>query len=522
MSLARQFVTVGGGTLGSRIFGFVRETLMAAALGAGPAADAFYAAFRFPNLFRRLFAEGAFNAAFVPLFARSLEGEGPQAAQKLANEVLAVLVLALAALTAVVMLATPLIVALIAPGFTSDASKFDLTVDLFRVMFPYLFFMSLTAMLSGMLNAHRRFIAAALAPILLNVTTIAALLIGNWLDADGPEIGWLLSWAVLAGGLAQLVMVAVAARMIGIRVRITRPRLTPSVKRLLWLAAPVAVSGGITQINLFVGQIIASTKEGAIAILQYADRLYQLPLGVVGVAIGVVLLPELSRSLKAGNLGEAETNQNRALEFALFLTLPAGVALALISEELCRVLYERGEFSPANTLSTARALAVYGLGLPAFVMIRVFAPGYFAREDTRSPMVYAGISVAVNIACAVTLFPILAEAGIAAAETTAGWVNAGLLMLTLMHRGHFRVDAMLARRLPRVLFATSLMAAGLVAGSELLTDYVRPDSGLLAQISAVAALIVIGAIIYLTVAQLTGAAEFGAILRSFRRRTPGA
>jgi putative peptidoglycan lipid II flippase len=522
MSLVRQFVSVGGGTLGSRIFGFVRETLMAAALGAGPAADAFYAAFRFPNLFRRLFAEGAFNAAFVPLFARSLEGEGPEAAQKLANEVLAVLVLVLGALTAVVMLATPLIVALIAPGFTSDASKFELTVDLFRVMFPYLFFMSLTAMLSGMLNAHRRFIAAALAPILLNVTTIAALVIGVWLDADGPLIGHLLSWSVLLGGLAQLIMVAIAARLIGIRLRLRWPRLTPTVKRLLWLAAPVAVSGGITQINLFVGQIIASTKDGAIAILQYADRLYQLPLGVVGVAIGVVLLPELSRSLKAGNLHEAESNQNRALEFALFLTVPAGIALALISEELCRVLYERGAFSPATTVSTARALAVYGLGLPAFVMIRVFAPGYFAREDTRTPMIFAGISVVVNVACAITLFPVLAEAGIAAAETTAGWVNSGLLFLVLLRRGHFQVDAALARRVPRILFATSLMAAALVAAAELLQDAFRPNTGLAAQSAALAALILAGGLVYLAAAQLTGAMDLRALLRSLRRkpRTP--
>src|SRR3954451_726805 len=213
MSLARQFASVGGGTLGSRIFGFIRETLMAAALGAGPAADAFYAAFRFPNLFRRLFAEGAFNAAFVPLFARALEEEGPEAAQKLADEVLAILVLVLGGLTGLVMVFTPVIVTLIAPGFTRDASKFALTVELFRVMFPYLICMSLTAMLSGILNAHRRFVAAAVAPILLNLVTIAALAIGVWTGADGPRVARLLSWSVLIGGVAQLVTVAIAARL---------------------------------------------------------------------------------------------------------------------------------------------------------------------------------------------------------------------------------------------------------------------------------------------------------------------
>jgi putative peptidoglycan lipid II flippase len=517
MSLVRQFVSVGGGTLGSRVFGFIRETLMAAALGAGPAADAFYAAFRFPNLFRRLFAEGAFNAAFVPLFARELEGEGPEAAQKLADQVLSVLVLALGALTALVMLATPLIVTLIAPGFTADASKFDLTVDLFRVMFPYLICMSLTAMLSGMLNAYRRFIAAALAPILLNLATIAALGIGIWLDADGPMVAWLLSWSVLVGGVAQLVMVAVAARMIGVRLRLKRPRLTPGVKKLLWLAAPVALSGGITQINLFVGQIIASTKPGAIAILQYADRLYQLPLGVVGVAIGVVLLPELSRALKGGRFEEAARTQNRALEFALFLTVPAAVALAIISEELARVLYERGAFTPETTLATARALAVYGIGLPAFVMIRVFAPAYFAREDTRTPMIFAAVSVVVNVACALTLFPRLAEAGIAAAETSAGWINAGLLFLFLGRRGLFALDARLKRHAPRLLFSAMLMGAALVAGKALLAPYLQPHAALMGQVGALLALLLGGALVYFAAVHLTGAADLRGVARGLRR-----
>jgi putative peptidoglycan lipid II flippase len=520
MSLVRQFVSVGGGTLGSRIFGFIRETLMAAALGAGMSADAFYAAFRFPNLFRRLFAEGAFNAAFVPLFARELEGEGPEAAQKLADEILAALVLVLGTLTALVLLATPLIVALIAPGFVKDAGKFDLTVELFRVMFPYLICMSLTAMASGMLNAHRRFIAAAAAPILLNIALIGALGIGIWTGADGPTVARLLSWAVLIGGAAQLIMVVVAARMIGVRWRLIRPRLTPGVKKLLWLAAPVAISGGITQINLFVGQIIASGKAGAIAILQYADRLYQLPLGVVGVAIGVVLLPELSRALKAGNFREAEHNQNRALEFALFLTIPAAIALAIISEELVRVLYERGAFTPQTTTSTARALAVYGLGLPAFVMIRVFGPSYFARENTRTPMIFAGVSAAVNVACAITLFPRIAEAGIAAAEVIAGWTNTTLLFLVLQRRKQFTLDPTLKRRAPRLVVSALVMGAALYGGKIWLKQYFAPDADLIAQILALAVLVVGAGLIYLILAQVTGAADFRVLMRSFRRRPP--
>ncbi|HWT31579.1 MAG TPA: murein biosynthesis integral membrane protein MurJ, partial [Propylenella sp.] len=479
MSLIRQFTSVGGATLTSRLLGFVRETLIAAALGAGPVADAFYAAFRFPNLFRRLFAEGAFNAAFIPLFARTLEGEGDAAARKFAEDVLAALVLVLAALTAIVMIATPLIVTLIAPGFTSDAAKFDLTVELFRVMFPYLVCMSLTAMLSGVLNAYRRFFVAALAPTLLNVITIAALVGAIHLGLEGQAVGRLLSWSVLVAGVAQLLMVVIAARLIGFTVRLRRPRLTPGVKRLLWLAAPAAAAGGITQINLFVGQIIASTKDGAIAVLQYADRVYQLPLGVVGVAIGVVLLPELARALRAGQQREAARTQNRALEFGLFLTLPAAVALAIIAREIVRVLYERGAFLPETTASTANALAVFGLGLPAFVMIKVFTPGYFAREDTRTPMLFAAVSIAVNVAVAITLFPRIAEVGIATAEALAGWTNAALLFLFLTRRGHFSADAALKHSLPRLVLAAAIMGGALYAGRILLAGAFRPATDLL-------------------------------------------
>jgi putative peptidoglycan lipid II flippase len=520
MSLVRQFVNVGGATLSSRLLGFVREVMIAGALGAGPVADAFYAAFRFPNLFRRLFAEGAFNSAFIPLYARTLEGEGEDAARRFAEDVLASLLLILAALTGVVMLATPLIVMMIAPGFTEDAEKFALTVDLFRVMFPYLVCMSLTAMLSGVLNAHRRFFIAALAPTLLNFVTIIALLGAAWVGLSGAAIGRVLGWSVLVAGVAQLLMVAYAAHRIGFSLRLRRPRLTPAVKRLLWLAAPAAATGGITQINLFIGQIIASTKEGAIAVLQYADRIYQLPLGVVGIAVGVVLLPELARALKAGHFREAGHNQNRALEFALFLTLPAATALALISEEVVRVLFERGAFSPETTAATAGALAIFGLGLPAFVMIKVFMPGYFAREDTRTPMIFAGISVAVNVGLALTLFPRIAEAGIATAEASAGWINAVLLAGVLWHRGHFTFDAPLVRSLPRQLLSCAIMGAFLVFGADYLSGALSATASFAVQLAALLLLIAGGAAIYFAAAHLTGAADIRAILRNFRRRKP--
>jgi putative peptidoglycan lipid II flippase len=522
MSLVRQFVSVGGATLASRLLGFVRETMIAAALGAGPVADAFYAAFRFPNLFRRLFAEGAFNSAFIPLFARTLEGDGEAAAKAFAEDVLAALLLVLLALTALVMMSTPLIVMLIAPGFSASPEKFGLTVTLFRIMFPYLVCMSLTAMLAGVLNAYRRFFVAAAAPLLLNVTAIGALTIAMMWRLDSRSVGLVLGWSIPLAGVAQLLWVAIAARRLGFSMRLRRPRLTPGVRRLLWLAAPAAAAGGITQINLFVGQIIASTKEGAIAVLQYADRIYQLPLGVVGIAVGVVLLPELSRALKAGHLREAAHNQNRALEFALFLTLPAATALAVIAVAVVRVLYERGAFSPETTETTARALAIFALGLPAFVMIKVFAPAFFAREDTRTPMLFAGISVVVNVALALTLFPRIAEAGIATAEAAAGWVNAVLLGAALYRRGHFALDAASRRSLPRIVFCCAVMAAALLAALALLAPSLRAQAGLSHQAGALLALIACGAIVYFIAAQLTGAADVRALTRNLRRRPRGA
>ncbi|MBZ8133589.1 murein biosynthesis integral membrane protein MurJ [Afifella sp. IM 167] len=521
MSLVKKFLSVGGATLASRVLGFAREMMIAATLGAGPVADAFYAAFRFPNLFRRLFAEGAFNYAFVPLYSRRLEGDGEEAARRFAEDVLAVLLLTLLALTGLVMVATPFIVTVLAPGFREDPVKFALTIDLFRIMFPYLVLMSLTAMITGVLNAHRRFFIPALAPVLLNVTTIGALGATLWYGMEGEEVGRVLSWSVLAAGILQLAMVVLAARAIGFSIRLRRPRLTPGVKRLLWLAAPAAATGGITQINLFIGQIIASTKAGAISILQYADRLYQLPLGVVGIAIGVVLLPELSRTLKAEHFREATHVQNRALEFALFLTLPAAAALIAIPETLVSVLFERGAFAPETAEATARALRVFGFGLPAFVLVKVFNPGYFAREDTKTPMKFSAIAVAVNVTLALSLFPIFAEAGIAAAEAVAGWTNIVLLLTTLRRRGHWTVDGIVMKRGPRILAASLFLGAVLYAGAWWLAPFMQPGEPFLIRFGVLFGLCAAAGIVYFAFAHLIGASDRKNLAALLRRRPAG-
>lgn len=518
MSLVKKFATVGGATLGSRLFGFARETLMAAALGTGPMADIFYAAFRFPNLFRRLFAEGAFNAAFVPLFSKEIEANGVDGAKRFSEEVFGVLFTALLAITIVMELCMPLLVRwVIAPGFADDPEKTAITVRMAIVMFPYLMCMSLTAMMSGMLNSLHHFFAAAIAPVFLNVIMISTLFYTLWSGADPLTTGWYLSWSVLASGIVQLAIVYFGVRHAGIRIGFRRPKMTPNVKRLLILAVPAAVTGGITQINQIIGQAIASGKEGAIAALQYADRIYQLPLGVVGVAVGVVLLPELSRALKSGNMKEAGNIQNRSLEFVLFLTLPAAVGIWILSEPIIRVLYERGAFHAENTAVVASILAIYGLGLPGFVLIKALQPGFYAREDTKTPMRFTMLSVVVNSALAISLFPIIAERGIATAEVAAGWINALLLFLTLWRRGNLRWEWSFARRVLLLMVSAGVMAAALLYAQSHVVGYLQPGSAFLHKLVALFGLIGIAMLVYFATAFLIGGADLGMLSRNLER-----
>mgnify|MGYP001469338586 CR=1 FL=1 len=519
-NLVMKFATVGAGTLMSRVLGFAREMLMAAALGTGPVADVFYAAFQFPNTFRRLFAEGAFNSAFVPLFAKEIEANGVDGARRFSEEVFGVLFTVLLALTIAMELAMPLIVAtVVAPGFAAEPDKFELTVSLATIMFPYLICMSLAAMMSGMLNALRRYFAAAVAPVFLNIILIAVLLGAWWRGFGAVEIGYGLAWGVLAAGLVQLAIVWFAVRQAGIRIAFRRPRLTPNVRRLLWLALPAAITGGITQINQLVGTVIASAESSAISSLSLADRVYQLPLGVVGIAVAIVLLPELARALKAGDDAEAANLQNRSVEFSLFLTLPAAAALLVMSTPIVRVLYERGAFSPDDTAMVSSILAIFGLGLPAFVLIKAFTPGFFAREDTRTPMIFAAVSVAINIATALTLFPSMGAPGIAVASIAAGWANAAMLFAMLVWRGQWGRDIPLLTRIPRLMIAAGAMALFVYFASGWLSPWLAPESALVWQAGALALLIGAAMVVYFAVAFAIGGADIRMIRRNVRRRS---
>ncbi len=513
MKLYRSFATVGGMTMLSRVLGFVRDILIAAVLGTGMVADAYFVAFRFPNLFRRLFAEGAFNAAFVPLFAKRLEGEGAAEAREFAEQALAVLVAALLVTTAVAELAMPWLMYLIAPGFADWPEKFELAVLLTRIAFPYLLFVSLVALLSGLLNALGRFALAAAAPTLLNVVLIAVLTSIAWAGwGDTPQAGVAITWGVAAAGLLQFAVLGIWAWRVGFGLKLRRPRLTPAVRRLVRLGIPGVIAGGITQINILIGTIIASLQDSAVSWLYYADRIYQLPLGIVGIAIGVVLLPELSKQLRTGDDEGAIASLNRSLEFSLLLTLPAAVALLVVPGPIIQVLFERGAFSADDTPATAMALAAFAVGLPAFVLIKVFSPAYFAREDTRTPMIYAGASVIVNVLGSIALFLLIGHVGIAAATSLAGWVNAGLLALTLRRRGAYVLDGRMSRRMRPLLASSVIMGAFLWAAAAGLGGSFAPANGLAVQAGALGALVLGGLIVYGAACQLTGAARLRSLL----------
>ncbi|WP_421725467.1 murein biosynthesis integral membrane protein MurJ [Bauldia sp.] len=519
MSLLRNFATVGGATAVSRVLGFVRDILIAATLGAGWISDAFFVAFRIPNLFRRLFAEGAFNSAFVPLFARRLEGEGEESARRFGAESLSALITALLVVTAIAEIAMPLLMFVFAPGFYSDPQKYDLTVFLTRVAFPYLTLVSLLAFYSGVLNARGRFAAAAFAPALLNVVFIVVLALVLWMGwANQPVAGTALAVAVLIGGVAQLALVMVAAGRIGTLLPLRRPRLTPGVKRLIVLGIPGVIAAGIVQINIVVGTIIASLEEGYVSFLYYADRLYQLPLGIVGIAIGVVLLPRLSRQLRAGDDDVAMHTQNRALELAMALTLPSAVALFVMAEPIINVLFERGSFDANATVQTAAALAAFSVGLPAFVLIKVFSPGFFAREDTKTPMWFAAVALVVNVALSLALFPFLRHVGIALATAIASWVNTVLLAGALHRRGQFILDAGALRRLPLIALAALLMGVCLAAAQAFMAPYIGSPA-FVVRAGAVAVLVALGVVVFALFCQWTGAVNARDVLARFRDRS---
>ncbi|PPC86221.1 MAG: murein biosynthesis integral membrane protein MurJ [Hyphomicrobium sp.] len=524
MKLYRSFATVGGLTLISRVFGFVRDILIAATLGSGWVADAFVVAFRFPNLFRRLFGEGAFNSAFVPIFAKKIEGEGREAARTFAEDAMAGLVFILLILTIIAELAMPFLMYGLAPGFEQQPEKFDLAVLLTRITMPYLLCMSLVALMSGALNSVGRFAESSSVSIVLNVSMMVATLLSLWYGyTAGPEAGVIQAWGVFVAGLLQLALLMWGMKRAGLTLRLKRPRMTDDLRRLVRLGVPGIISGGVTQINIAIGTIIASMQAGAVSHLYYADRIYELPLAIVGIAIGVVLLPNVARQLRAGDEAAVMDSQNRSLEFAMLLTIPAAIALAVMPVEIVRVLFERGAFTAEDTASTASVLQIFALGLPAFVLIKVFSPAYFAREDTKTPMRYAAISLTANTLGSIALFfwfrdiGLRPQLGIAIATTFGGWLNAWLLWSTLRQRKAFVADARLIRNMPLIAVASVTMGAVLIGAAHVLAPYLERSQGFLSQSMSLTVLVATGLLVFSAIILATGVMSLNQLARFTRR-----
>jgi len=467
MNLARSLGSVGGLTLVSRVLALVRDTLQASYVGASFASDAFFVAFRLPNMFRALFAEGAFSAAFIPMFNRKVgEADDVHAGLRFAEQTLAVLLPVLLAFTAIMLLAAWPITWGLSGGFKNPThEQFAFAVMLSRITIPYLMLISLASLLGGILNSLHRFWVNAAAPILLNISMIAAL----WFfHGHGPEGAYVTARAqaisVTVGGVLQLAWLMLACKQAGVSLAIRRPRMNDDLRDLLRLILPAALGAGAVQVNLAVSTALAGglLNAGSISYIYYADRLNQLPLGLIGIGLGTILLPTISRQLSQKRDAEAMDTQNRGVELALFLTLPATVAFVFASEPIVRGLFQHGHFTAIDSIRCSWALSAFSLGLPSYVLVKVLTPGYYARQDTKTPVRYAVQSVGVNLAGNLILIPTLGRYGFGhvgppLATALASSLNVWMLYHTLRKRGHFHSDAQLRRRVPRLAVAALLM-----------------------------------------------------------------
>jgi len=517
MNLTRALGSVGGLTLASRVLGLVRDSLFARYVGANFASDAFQIAFRLPNMFRALFAEGAFSAAFIPLFNRKVaapQGRGLPDGIAFAEDALSVLLPVLIGMTVVMELAAWPVTWALTLGYKGGAEQFDYIVQLCRLTSPYLLLISLVSLLGGILNSLHRFWIAAAAPILLNLTLITALLVFHSHEPLFTARNQAL--AVTVSGALQLLWLWWACRRAGVSLRIKHPRLNPDVRRLLKLIVPAAVGAGAVQINLVISTALTARllPEGSVSYIYYADRLNQLPLGLIGIGLGTVLLPTISHQLGRGDEASAMATQNRGLELALFLTLPATVALVACGVPIAAALFQHGKFTAADTLLTAQALAAFSLGLPSYILVKVLTPGFYARADTRTPVRFATWSMGVNLVGNLALIPLIGHIGPPLATAVASTVNVLLLYRALRSRGQFVPDAQLRRRAPRLLLAALAMGAALWPLLDRLSPHVT--GGGVERWGAMLVLVGFGGLVYAGAVFLTGAlrpADVRALIR---------
>ncbi len=514
MNLVRSIATVGGYTVGSRLFGFVREILTASFLGAGATADALVVAIKLPSFFRRLFAEGAFNASFVPLFAGLLATKGKEEARSFAEQILTLWVGVLFLLMLGVELFLPTLMPLIVPGFKSTPDRLYYAIKFSRITFPFIFFISLTSLYSGILNSFDKFAIVASSPMAGNMVIIAIVM--GFYDKFSST-GYAFSWGIMACGILQWLWVWIPSLRQGMGLRFVWPRFDGNVKRFFKILAPAAFGSGVVQINLFIGAFIASwLPVGAISYLNYADRLNQLPLSVIGVAVSTALLPLLSRQIRTNAWRQAHETQSQAIEFSMFLTLPAALALVFLAEPFVMVVFERGAFTEQDTNATALTLQALAVGLPAYVLIKVFSSSFFARQNTLTPVYTACAGIAVDIGLSLALMGSFHQVGIAFATAAAAWTNALWLGYLLWRQGHLHFDERLKKFTSRMVF----VCGGTTLLLKVLQYLIHPllSRGELVRDLSVAGLVSSGLVGFFFLSHLMGALKFNDLKLMFSSR----
>lgn len=453
MNLIKSTGTFSFYTLISRLLGYLRDVLIAIFLGSGPLADAFFVAFRIPNTFRRLFSEGTFNAAFVPSYSSELT-KGKRKTQLFANKVFNILLFNLMFIVFIVEIFMPAFILLIAPGFSENSEKFDIAITLTRITFPFLFFVSLSSFFSAILNSHNKFAAASAAPIILNIILISVLLFGSYL-AD--QLVYYLSYAVTIAGLVQLIFLLIFVKKYFLPNLSLSFKMDKKIKLFFTKLLPSIFSSGVTQINILIGTIIASFEASAVSYLYYADRIYQINLAIAGIAIGTVLLPNLSKYIQNKNAKKIVFIQNKSLELSLFLSLPASVALLIASNEITTALFGYGSFHEIGVNNSARALFYFALGLPAFSLLKVFSSFLFARHNTKIPFYVSLFSVILNASLSIYFFGKIGFIIIPIATTISSWFNALILFSFLKYKNYFEFNLIFLSTVPKIILSTTFM-----------------------------------------------------------------
>ncbi len=518
MSLTRDVTTVGSATLLSRLLGFFRDVGIAAILGAGAMSDAYFAALQIPNLFRRLLAEGALNAAFVPMWLRLREEEGPDAARRFGERAFGTIFLALGLITLLCVVFAPATIHLIAPGFASDDARYHFAVEFIRLSAPYIAIAGLVAVAASILNAEGRVGAVSIGIVVFNAVLLSAVIVVVAIGSVSTLAGDILSFAIALAGLGQFIVIGGALMKSPQRPRRISFTLSQEARRFYARAIPGVIAGGIPQLKLMAGAMVASSSPAAVSWLYYANRLYELPLGVVSIAIAAVLAPRIASSVLAGDREAIAASQSRALEIALALALPSAIAFATLATPIAGGLFERGAFGPNDTIAVAAALAAISAGLPGHILEKVLAGISFAYEDTRTPMYAALAGLAVATTLALLLFPRFGHVGIAAAIAMSGWVGATALSIILWKRGWLKIHRSAWRRLPAIIFASAVMGIVILSGNTLIAMNFSASSTAIGRIIILAAMVTAGLATYIACLHVLGIARLKDLIAAVNDR----